>query len=265
LEWHAAAALLAVLGTAGWPHGAGLAAAMIGLSLLVAGLQAVQAAIPRAHDGWRLRLLIALLCYAQPLVRSWARYRARLVAHRAVPGLSADDGAAGPLPLWRPLHRAYWDDRWRDRTELLRRGADELTALRWAKDIDSGWSDWDLEFSRDPWTVVRVASVQEDHGSGRRLFRLRYDLKPEGLVAVALGLTGLACALAAASGAWPAAAGTAAVAGVAIASWCRGARRAAGVVAAFDRAALEMGLVRVDEGRPAGARGTEPTRAHDHA
>ena len=250
LEWHAVAAVLALLGIAGWLQGAGLSAAMVGLSLLVAALQTLQARIPRPHDGMRSRLLVAWLCYAQPLVRSWARYRTRLAAHRDMQATPTADPQRTRLPLWGPLHRAYWDDRWRDRTELLHRGADELAALRWARETDAGWSDWDLEFSRDPWTVVRVSTVQEDHGSGRRLIRLRYVLRPDSLVPV--GLAGAAGVLAAASGAWPSVAGAAAVAGIIVGQWWRGARRAAGVVAAFDRIATRMGLVQVEEGRHAG-------------
>jgi GT2 family glycosyltransferase len=250
LEWHAVAAALAVLGLAGWLQGAWLAAAMVGLSWLVAALQALQARIPRQHDGMRSRLLVAWLCYAQPLVRSWARYRTRLAAHRDMQAPPMADEDRSRLPLWRPLHRAYWDDRWRNRTELLHRGAEELTALRWARVTDAGWSDWDLEFSRDPWTVVRVSSAQEDHGSGRRLIRLRYILRRDSLVPLSLGLAGVAGVLAAASGAWSSVAGAAAVAGIIIGQWWLGARRAARVVAAFDRVAAAMGLVRVAEPPP---------------
>lgn len=264
LEWHAVAAALAVLGAAGLAQGAILAALMVGLSLLVAGLQALQARIPPEHDGRRSRLLVAFLCYAQPLVRSWARYRTHLASHRRIAAMARDQGEAPRLPLWRPVQRAYWDSRWRDRTELLHRGAEELTALCWGKETDSGWSDWDLVFSRWPWTAVRVASVQEDHGSGRRLFRLRYMPKPDGLVLAGLGLTGLAGILAAAAGAWPAAAGTAVAVGLALGVWWRGARLAAGVVAAFDRAAMGMGLVRVEEGRLAGLRSAEAATDDGH-
>jgi hypothetical protein len=134
---------------------------------------------------------------------------------------------------------------------LLHRGADELTAARWGKEIDSGWSDWDLEFSRDPWTVVRVTTAQEDLGGGRRLIRLRYTLRPDAIVGLGLALTGLAGLLAAASRAWPAVSGAAALAAVIVGLWWRGSRRAAGVVVAFDRVARGMGLIRVDEPRDA--------------
>jgi hypothetical protein len=177
--------------------------------------------------------------------------------------MPAADQERSRLPLWRPLYRAYWDDRWRDRTELLHRGADELTALRWAKETDAGWSDWDLEFSRDPWTVVRVSTVQEDHGSGRRLIRLRYVLRPDGLVPVSVA--GAAALLAATSAAWPSAVGAAAVAGILIVQWWRGARRGALVVAGFDRVATQMGLVRVEDGDCSGTPGAGTVQEGGHA
>src|SRR5206468_9431114 len=68
LEWHLAAGLVALAGFA-WPTAWGVAPAMLALALLVAGLQAAQAKLPVAHDGPRARLLVAWLCYAQPLVR----------------------------------------------------------------------------------------------------------------------------------------------------------------------------------------------------
>src|SRR5207249_1074572 len=71
LEWHLAAALVGLGGFA-W-HPAWMApAAMLGLSLAVAALQAAQARLAPAHDGLGARCLVAALCYLQPLVRSWA-------------------------------------------------------------------------------------------------------------------------------------------------------------------------------------------------
>ena len=48
-----------------------------GVGKTFAMLQAAQARLAPAHDCVRSRLLIAALCYGQPLVRAWARYRTR--------------------------------------------------------------------------------------------------------------------------------------------------------------------------------------------
>src|SRR5262249_54772563 len=69
LEWHLVAAVVA-LAALFWPPGWWAVAAMLALSVVVAAVQAVQAHLPREHDGFRSRLLVAALCYVQPLVRS---------------------------------------------------------------------------------------------------------------------------------------------------------------------------------------------------
>src|SRR5207248_1933132 len=77
LEWHLGAALAAAAGLFWWPAWV-LLAVMATLSVAVAAVQAAQAVLAPAHDGVLARLLVMALCYAQPLVRSWARYRMRL-------------------------------------------------------------------------------------------------------------------------------------------------------------------------------------------
>src|SRR5262249_40949272 len=80
LEWHAVAGLAAAAGFFWWPASA-LLPALLRLSGVVAGLQAMQAVLAPAHGGPLTRLLVMALCYVQPLVRSWARYRTRLFAY----------------------------------------------------------------------------------------------------------------------------------------------------------------------------------------
>jgi hypothetical protein len=129
------------------------------------------------------------------------------------------------------------------------------------KVIDSGWSDWDLEASLDPWTGVRVCTAQEDHGSGRRLIRLRYRLRTGGLIRGGLGVAAIAGPVAALLGNWPAVIVSAWLFVFALAVWRRGACLGAWVVSAFDEVAHEMGLIRLD-GAPAegGRQGPEPAR-----
>src|SRR5205823_776339 len=73
LEWHI---LMAVLGVSAlvFPAGWFGVLGMLGCSWLVAVLQARQARLPRRHEGLLARALVTVLCYAQPLVRSWWRY-----------------------------------------------------------------------------------------------------------------------------------------------------------------------------------------------
>src|SRR5262249_11078279 len=66
LEWHVAIALVACAGFF-WLPGFAVAAGMLTLSLGAAVLQACQAALAPRHEGFVSRLIIAGLCYLQPL------------------------------------------------------------------------------------------------------------------------------------------------------------------------------------------------------
>src|SRR5262249_48082632 len=119
LEWHLGAALVG-LAALFWPLAWGVLAAMLALSLLVAASQAVQAKLTPRHEGLLSRLLIAGLCYAQPLVRSWWRYRPRLFPcppPRLPP--SPPETRGRRLPLIGSLELAYWSENDCQRTELL--------------------------------------------------------------------------------------------------------------------------------------------------
>jgi GT2 family glycosyltransferase len=247
LEWHVAAALLAVLGLAWQPVLLAVTAAMILLSVLIAAIEAAQARLPRVHDGLRSRALIAVLCHAQPLVRSWARYRTRLFSFLQ-PVAAPADGDVPPerLSLFRPRIVSYWDEQWRDRIEVLDRASAALTAHRRGKVIDSGWSDWDLEVPVGRWTVLRICSVQENHGGPRRVIRLRYWLRPDGLTGMGVVFTALVILVAGTGGAGLAAAMEVLLGALALAYGYEGARRGADVLALLDRVAREMGLIRIE-------------------
>jgi O-antigen biosynthesis protein len=197
LEWHAVAALLGLLALF-WPPAWLAVAALLALSLGVAGLQAAQARLAPGYGGLRSRCVVAALCYLQPLVRSWARYRTRLFSYRAP---TADprhlDGRRERLPLWGRRTVAYWTEERYERTELLGLVIAYLNERGWGKVIDSGWADWDLRIYCHPWTAVEVCTAQEDYGSRKRLICVRYRLRPSGY----LRLLGVLALLAAAGAA----------------------------------------------------------------
>jgi GT2 family glycosyltransferase len=243
LEWHLGVAALA-LAALFWPA-AGLAAgALLGLSLLVALVQAAQARVPPEHDGWRSRCLIALLCYLQPLVRSWSRYRARLSAFRASAAqFTPPRGAGTRFPLTGRRAVDYWSEEWRDRTELLDCAVTYLTKRRCGRVIDTGWSSWDLQVFCHPWTVVEVRTAQEDHGSGKRLIRVRYRLRLSGYTGTFAALGLVAAAGAALVPSWCAAVLALGVLAGCAAAWWRGAWRAAQLVGMLDALAGGLGLI----------------------
>jgi hypothetical protein len=245
LEWHAAAGVVALLGL--HRPGAWVAAGVMGcLSLAVAGLQAYQARVPAGHDGLLSRLLIAALSYAQPLVRSWARYRTRWFAHP--PRLPVPDpvAAATRVPPTGQRTLAYWGEPGPERADFVGRIVSDLTVHRWSLTLDSGWSDWDVEIWCGPWAVLRLCTVQENHGGPRRLTRARYRLRPTRSAAVLVAAAG-GCGLAAAAlSAWAAGAAAAGMSAAFLTAWLRAARRASEAVTAIDALARDMALTPVE-------------------
>jgi len=242
LEWHIAAGLVALNAIAYRPAGI-LAAVMIALSVLVAVLQALQARLPQRYDGLISRVAIAFLSYRQPLVRSWAHYQSRLSSYRAISAHPREHLASRPLKRgrWEDVVE-YWSEHADDRTHLLRGAIDGLRADRWGITLDTGWSEWDAEVFGHPWTCLRLTTVQEEHGSGRRLLRLRYRLSPTWLSWIAVAAAAASIGLAAC---WQPgfAVAMAAVATVAALGIRRhGIRLAAQILDAFDGTAKAMGL-----------------------
>jgi hypothetical protein len=245
LEWHAAVATVAAGGVF-WLPALFVALGMLGLSLLVAVLQAAQAKLPAGYGGFSSRLVVAALCYTQPLVRSWHRYRTRFF-HPCVivPDAELPAGHGQRMPLSGERTVEYWSEKWQDRTELLNMVTAYLTERRWAKETGAGWEAWDLVIYCHPMTEVYVTTVQEDHGSGRRLIRARFLMRLGTAARLAVGLGLVAAAAVGASVDWIAGAGIAAgVLAVTGIGWLSAARRAARAVAVFDHAAQKLGLFR---------------------
>jgi hypothetical protein len=243
LEWHVLAGLVG-LAAFMWPLAWLGMAAMLGLSVAIAALQAAQARLSPEHDGFKSRLLVAALCYAQPLVRSWRRYCTRLLAYRppVANGIHPKDRVK-VLPLSGRRTMDYWTEEGYDRTELLGLVIGYLNEHGWGKTVDSGWQDWDLEIYCHPWTVVQVCTVQEEHGGGKRLIRIRYRLRGTGftktLVAAAFVLAGLAVFWQD----WFSAAGAGLFLAAWVGVWWRGTRRAAEAATVVDAKAKDLRLI----------------------
>ena len=253
LEWHLTAAALALVALF-WPLAWAGVATMLGLSVAVAAVQASQARLPPRYDGLLARAAVAALCYAQPVVRSWARYRTRMFAYRPP---RADPKLVGGVDLRMPLtgarSTAYWNEAGVERTDVLGLFVAYLLEHRWGTTLDSGWSDWDVEVYCHPWTVVQVRTAQEDYGGRKRLIRARFRVRPSRYLK-ALGVLPVVAAVAAVGllpfpaplEAWGLLATCAGLWALCLGLWWRGTRRAAQVVAVFDLLARSLGLARCD-------------------
>jgi GT2 family glycosyltransferase len=256
LEWHLAAVIAGSLATF-WPPARILVAVMLGLSLFVAGLRAAQAPLAPRHRGFRSRLLVAALSHVQPLARSWWRYRTRLFP----PGVPrAEQEVAGDrrdrLPLTGAVTVGYWDEAWRERTELLDRIVGDAANHRWATKVDSGWSDWDIEIYCHLWTSLQLSTTQEDHGSGKRLIRVRYRLRPSEYAKVVGAVAFGAAAFTFGSHTLCVAVISFGLLAFLMATWRQGVSLASQAIAIVDGLASEMRLIRcgTSRGREEGSR-----------
>jgi hypothetical protein len=154
------------------------------------------------------------------------------------------ESAESRIPVSGHRSLAYWSEQGHDRTELLGVFIAHLVEYRWGMTIDSGWSDWDIEVHYHPWTFLQVATAQEDHGGGKRLIRIRYQVRTTDLaslmailavpaIAAAVGLHPVAGALAL---------GSCLLFGVG--AWWRGTRLASQAAHACDALARQMNLFR---------------------
>jgi glycosyltransferase involved in cell wall biosynthesis len=246
LEWHFAIVMIALAGIL-WMPALIIAATLLGLSFAVAIGQSRQATVPREFRRRYSWLVIALLCYLQPLYRSWARYRTRFFSpDRPRPNHSILPPIGGITYLRGRQVMAYWDETGRDRVILVQAVVAKLDAFRWAKVLDSGWCAWDLAVYIDPWMVVTICTTQEDHEGGRRLIRARIQqrYRPHTLLFAAVGAMaasavaiadpvvgiGIACGFAAALGY----------------AWLGGSRVLRAVRGVVDDAAANLNMVRVE-------------------
>ncbi|HET6879209.1 MAG TPA: glycosyltransferase [Pirellulales bacterium] len=266
LEWHIVAAVVALWALL-WPPLILAAIALLATSATVALLQASQARLVPRYAGIRSRTLIAALCYLQPLIRSWSRYHTRLFSRRAPqhdPSFNEGDvGQAfqpdvanhayqagkpdlqGRLPLAGRTSVAYWSESGTDRIALLNQAVAYMNEHRWGKVLDSGWFRWDVEVYCGSGLILKLITAQEEHGSGRRLVRVRYQLMPSGLHKLATLTLLTAAAATALTYPWLGA-GLATLSAACIAvAWFRALRSASRVIRLFDLIAQRLGMARV--------------------
>jgi hypothetical protein len=117
------------------------------------------------------------MCYLQPLVRSFARYKTRYLGRHAES--TSRLGRLAHRPRFRLKQRAaFWaPSGGGDRTTLLHDVIRALSTHRCSVTVDTGWLESDLEVFRGPWTAVQLRTVQEEHGAGNRLVRVAYMLR----------------------------------------------------------------------------------------
>jgi hypothetical protein len=194
LEWNLAGALLLAWAAlrGGW-HWIGVAP--LALSWVCCLWAATRARVDTLAGGMRGRLLISVLTYVGPLLRSLERYR------WWVRGLTA----AEPSPSERPVQALPWS--WRERAfspsfwtesalekETILHGMMQVLAARkYFVLVDQGWSEWDLDVHGGIWSRGRIKVCTENHGGERRVLRVKCALRTSRLArGVLVGAAALA-------------------------------------------------------------------------
>ena len=187
LEWNLVTALFLVyvLISGGSPW-LGIAPFLISWTWCISG--ALRARLDNRFQGVQARLLVALLIYLGPLVRSWERYVWRLQGLAKVESVEFDELAQIPRISWfeRSLVVSYWTEAGLEKENLLQEVMDFLLPRKYFIAVDQGWSDWDIKIYQGFWSRAYIKVCTENHGGNKRLLRVRCGLKLSRLAAMVL-------------------------------------------------------------------------------
>jgi GT2 family glycosyltransferase len=136
---------------------------------------AARARIDPRFANWHARLLVALLIYLGPLVRSFERYRWRVRGLNGVEPIHFAETGQEPDISWREwaFRLSYWSEQGLEKEHLLHGLMEFLLTRKYLVALDRGWSDWDLEVSRGIWSKTQVKLGTENHSGLKRLLRVR--------------------------------------------------------------------------------------------
>ena len=173
LEWNLVAVLLLIAALIGggsiW-----LGAVPLLMSVWWCATSAARARIDPRFNGLRARLLIALLVYLGPLVRSFERYRWRIRGLTGVEPIHFAETGQEPAIDWREraFRLSYWSEQGIEKETFLYELIEFLLPRKYLIALDQGWSGWDLEVSRGIWSKAQVKFAAENHGGQKRLLRV---------------------------------------------------------------------------------------------
>lgn len=197
LEWNVmAACFLAYVVLSGGSPWLGIAPFLVSWSWCIAA--ALRARLDTRFQGLQARLLVAMLIYLGPLVRSIERYVWRIRGLAKVEPVEFDELTQQPFISWleRSLFLAYWTDAGLEKESLLQEVMDFLLPRKYFITVDQGWSDWDIKIYQGFLSRACIKVCTENHGGNKRLLRVRSKLRMS-LVATTLlwGCSSIAIAL----------------------------------------------------------------------
>lgn len=189
LEWHMLAAAIA-LSAIFIPWLWLTVAAMLLCTFAVVVGQAIQAHVAQPIDGIAARCVVALMCWLQPLVRSWARYVAwiRTRSHSVKPH-------AFQLRFLRSRQVVrFLSLSGVDRTNLLQAAMRNLAAVGFHEIDNGGWTPDDISIPCHPGYRLSLTTAQEIYGGQSAQISLRYELQSCSWLKVVQFLSGFSLA-----------------------------------------------------------------------
>lgn len=179
LEWSSLTFLTAVLSVQG--HVPWYIPALLFLGTFGVGLSyGLRARVESRYRGVHSNILITLLAIWQPLTRGWARYYTWMRKKRS-PAQVMEPTAEGRAMkvVWdRPALLSFWSDAGAGREHFLKAFEARLNGEGWKFSPDTGWTNWDYQVYGNRWWQMRLLSVTEEHGDGKRLTRVRLHPSP---------------------------------------------------------------------------------------
>ena len=154
------------------------AALPLAISLLWSLGSAWRAKVDPRFDGTGSRLLIALLIYLGPLVRSAQRYVWRLQG--GVERIEFAEVSQKPQIRWTrwQYELGFWAENGLEKENYLHTLMTFLIPRKYLITIDQGWNDWDIAVHRGVFAQTKVKLAVENHGGNKRLFRVQCRLRP---------------------------------------------------------------------------------------
>ncbi|HVO22586.1 MAG TPA: glycosyltransferase [Candidatus Margulisiibacteriota bacterium] len=194
LEWNALSLVLFIGALIAGRHEL-LASMPLAVAIVCAGARAWRAKLDPRYDGIGSRLLITMLIYLGPLLRSLQRYLYRIQGATNVARIQFEEPGQRPRVQWakRQFFLAYWSDRGFEKENLLHALMEFLLPRKYLIAIDQGWDDRDVTVYRGIWSKADVKVAVENHGGSKRFFRIRCRVRESWLARVAVsGLAAIA-------------------------------------------------------------------------
>ncbi len=174
LEWNMLtllSLLVAIQMRGGWY----VPALLFTCTVLVGFSYGLRARVEPPYQKFYSHILVSLLAIWQPITRGWARYSTWMRQKRVPPRKQRPPQSI----VWdQPAVLSFWSEKSVGREQFLPAFQAQLNDEGWKYSPDTGWSNWDFQVYGDRWWQMRLLTVTEEHGSGKRLTRVRLHPSP---------------------------------------------------------------------------------------